>query len=158
MQVYKLFFSIVLLTNVHSVKGQIVRSVVGSSHTIVSTNTHHHQAATGQFYSTGLEKTSLGELRPGFIQPLTKKKTLPKNLEISAFPNPTTGKVNITIPATQVVSISCLNSFGISVPLTVGENGEYKQLDFTRLPAGAYTVYVSDGANKYNTLQIIHLR
>ena len=158
MQVYKLFFSIVLVLGSFGSQAQIVRSVVGSSHTITSNSKTLVQAAVAQPYFTELLVSQQNELRPGFIQPVAIPKAKREVLSIEAFPNPTTGKVNLDIDRNIHLEISAFNAMGTRVPVIITESSSWKQLDFTHLPAGVYTVNFKDGLNAYNPLQIIHVK
>lgn len=158
MQVYKLFFSIAFILWSIGSDAQIVRSVVGSSHAITSNASMSIQAAVAQPYFTQLLASQKNELRPGFIQPIVVFKAEQEVLTIEAFPNPTTGKVNLSVDRDIQLEIVAFNSTGTKVPVVITKSSSWKQLDFTLLPAGVYTVNFQDGINTYSPLQIIHVK
>ena len=158
MQVYRLFFSIAFVLGSIGSNAQIVRSVVGSSHTITSNASVRLQAAVAQPYFTQLLESQQNELRPGFIQPVEASKTKRELVTVEAFPNPTSGKVNLSIDRDIQLEIAVFNTMGTKVPIIITESSSWKLLDFTHLPAGVYTVNFKDGFNTYNPLQIIHVK
>ena len=79
-------------------------------------------------------------------------------MTVEAFPNPTSGKVNLSIDRDIQLEIAVFNTMGTKVPIIITESSSWKQLDFTHLPAGVYTVNFKDGFNTYNPLQIIHVK
>src|SRR6056300_468662 len=112
MQAYRLFFSIAFVLGSIGSNAQIVRSVVGSSHTITSNASVRLQAAVAQPYFTQLLESQRNELRPGFIQPIAASKAKRELVTVEAFPNPTSGKVNLSIERDIQLEIAVFNTMG----------------------------------------------
>lgn len=62
--------------------------------------------------------------------------------EVNIYPNPSTGKINLTVPHNNICTYSVSNVFGLTVA-----NGEFNtkiELDLSHLPKGVYLLNINN--------------
>ncbi len=153
----KLLFLALLSFAAASSFGQSIDQEVINSAGNHFTNTNQVTVSVGETV-IGHFRTDDNHVSAGFIQPFSLEVELVNGIaeeqfaSVEVFPNPTTKYLNIKISskeASSIVTGLVYNQIGIAVhEVTLTHDAQTKQVDFSELPSGIYTLVLSNSRRK----------